>query len=158
VRFGTPPDSACYNKISCDPAHLATIYQVLDWTLIEVLIRLVLLDQYSLLAVAISIPIVYICNCLGHAQPPVPGGIALVRLSIYAARPTADSRKSACPLLTHPLVIPLQYRISGLAQPLIDPFGVDIEAGVQLASNFEYTVLQLAVELQSSSGEAQRCC
>jgi hypothetical protein len=47
------------------------------------------------------------CNGLGHAQPLVPGGIAHVRLPIYAARPTADSQSSACPLLTHPLVTPL---------------------------------------------------
>src|SRR4051812_15725838 len=42
------------------------------------------------------------CNGLGHAQPLVLGGIAHVRLPIYAARPTADSQSSACSPLTHP--------------------------------------------------------
>jgi hypothetical protein len=36
------------------------------------------------------------CNGLGHAQPLVLGRIAHVRLSIYAAQPTADSQSSAC--------------------------------------------------------------
>ena len=43
----------------------------------------------------------------GPCQPLVPGGLAHVWLSIYAAWPTADSESSACPLLTHPLVSPL---------------------------------------------------
>jgi hypothetical protein len=52
---------------------------------------------------------VHTCNGLGYAQSLVPGGIAHARLSIYAAPPTADSQSSACPLLTHPLVTPLQH-------------------------------------------------
>jgi hypothetical protein len=52
-----------------------------------------------------------LCNGLGHAQLLVRGGIAHVRLSIYAARPTADSQSSACSPLSYPLDIPLHTRI-----------------------------------------------
>jgi hypothetical protein len=67
------------------------------------------------------------CNGLGHAQPLVQGGIAHVRLPIYAAPPTADNQSTACfPPLTPLHIFPFSSNICmlshrNIAHPTIYP-------------------------------------